>query len=178
MSLHPGPVDAGLTPDVGNSILTAVMDRVRPPDDVVAAHVLAEINLRIGVQLTDVRRVRALVPQRQRTVHHWPAGGYAPEAIFDRLARRRVRTKLRRGQASSDGLAAAVLVIDLSEVPATDAWGIDYYRDAFIASTERHVAPRLQGHDAVVFIAHRHVHCTVADDAAPPELVSLLRNLW
>lgn len=102
--------------------------------------------------------------------------------MFDRLARRRVRHKMRRGQAGAAGLATALLVVDLTQFPLANEWDSDFYDRAFRAALERHIAPDLMRHDAIAFCdasnpdGRLRLRAVVAD-APPNALVHLLKRL-
>jgi hypothetical protein len=121
-SLHPGPVDAGLDNDVRELAVTSVLERIvaalrSGASRVEATHTIASLNLKIQAVLTDIRPASEHVPRREWLIHGWPASGYAPEGMFERLARRRVRQKMRRGQAAAAGLGTSLLIVDLAQVP-------------------------------------------------------------
>lgn len=187
-SLHPGPVDAGLTDDVCELAMESVVGRILAGlrsgrDTAKATHSISSLNLKIHATLTDIRPAIGLTPRRERCIHYWPASGYAPEGMFERLARRRVRHKMRRGQAAAAGLAASLLVVDLGHFPLVEEWDHDFYDRAFSATLERHIAPDTMGHDAIAFcdasgpLGRLRTRYSVVADAAPKELVQLLEKL-
>jgi hypothetical protein len=187
-SLHPGLVDAGLDNDVCGAVIASVMDRIASAVRGAASHVeatlsIASLNLKIEAVLTDIRPASERLPRRACIIHRWPAGGYAPEGMFDRLARRRVRQKMVRGQAAAAGLATSLVMVDLAEFPLAEEWEHGFYRRAFEGALERHVDRDLMGHDAVAFCdasspANRlRLRSARVADTAPDGLTSLLRRL-
>jgi hypothetical protein len=186
-SLHPGPVDRGLD-EVRDGAVASVMERIHAGllsgrSVVEATHVVASLNLKIRAVLAEIRPASGPLPQREFHIHRWPASGYAPEGIFDRLARRRVRHKMSRGQAAAARLATSLLMVDLTQIPLADEWDYDFYRGAFARALEHHVAPDLMRHDAVAFCdafgpeGRLRLHFLVLDDAAPDGLIALLHSL-
>jgi hypothetical protein len=103
--------------------------------------------------------------------------------MFDRLARRRVRQKMVRGQAAAAGLATSLLMVDLAEFPLAEEWEHGFYRRSFEASLARHVARDLMGHDAVAFCdapspdKRLRLRSALIVETAPDGLTSLLRRL-
>jgi hypothetical protein len=125
-SMHPGPVDTGLDDaPVRNAIVTSVIDAIdttlthgRPIAR--ATQTVESLNLKVDVALTNIRRAAGAFPQRPQLIGRWPSGGYAPEGIFDHLARGRLRRKLQRGQAPAAAATSSLLVVDLTAVGVSD----------------------------------------------------------
>ncbi len=150
-SLHPGMVDAGLDDDVCGAVIASVMDRIvtavrNGASHAEATHSVASLNLKVEAVLTDIRPASKRLPRRDWIIRRWPASGYAPEGMFDRLARRRVRQKMVRGQAAAAGLTTSLLMVDLAEFPLVEEWEHGFYRRSFEGSLARHVARDLMGH--------------------------------
>lgn len=188
MLLHPGPVDAGLANNDREGAVASVMEQVGTAlsgelADAQATHVVSSLNLNIQALLTGIRGATGSVPQRRWCIHHWPAGGYAIDGMFDGLVRGRVRRKMHRGQASAAGLATSLLVVDLTQFPLAGEWEHDFYDGAFRAALERRIAPDLMGHDAIAFCdasnsGHRlRLRYAVVTDAVSDDLMRLLNKL-
>jgi hypothetical protein len=170
-SMHPGPVDAGIeAAAVRNAIVNAIaggtdtaLAEGRPPH---ATHHVDALNLKVSAQLTRIRRATGPLPERPWTVTRWAAGDYAPEGIFERLMRRRVRHKMQLGQAPGAALPLSMLVVDLSSIELRDEWDCEWYAEQFDAALDAHVARDLKRHDVI----------TLCDASGPDGSLRLRRS--
>ncbi|MGH9892034.1 MAG: hypothetical protein ACREA0_08645, partial [bacterium] len=145
--LHPAELARLLDGESRQRIFVSLMEEVvarlqRPGGVLRVVREQSEVNLRIAIELKNVQRSRSALPARVGTLSGPSLSGYAPEAMFDRLVARRVRTKARKGQAPGSGLAPlSLLVVDLSHSELTSQLAHPMYRSAF----EQSLRQRLEG---------------------------------
>lgn len=154
--LHPTILGRGLEQDVRAETLERIMRDLEVqldsnPDSAGVQADIAELNIGIRVELTDIRAADGDLPDRFGWIHDPPLSGYAPEGIFTNLVKRRVSAKLRKGQAPKSGLAPlSLLGMDMAHCSdLTTELSHEGYRSEFKTTLEKHL-PNLHGYDFVV----------------------------
>src|SRR6266511_1632890 len=128
-----------------------------------------EMNIRLTLTIEEAAPRE--VPAREGVVGGPSLSGYAPEAMFERLVKEKVRDKTGKRQARSHGAALEILVVDVSGSKLESELRHEgYYRPRFLA-TLKELGGDLS-YDAIIFCEPRgwgeglHVHFAVFDDQA------------
>jgi hypothetical protein len=163
-----------------SSIIDALTDALDDPGDTVEiVHEEPDLNLRIELQLEDIRLTPDRLPARGGFIGGPDTAVPAPESVFARIAKK-AENKAGKGQALTVGADAAVLVVDLSHSDLPSELRHDIYRERFLDILKVRGDAARKGHTAIVFIESVGWHqpfipwfLNIADDA-PAELYDLL----
>lgn len=160
LSLHPEPLSDAIERDNRRAALIhPLVDQLRrrllageqPPLEAASTH--REMNVRLTLTIEEAAP-REDAPARDGIVGGLSLSGYAPEAMFERLVKEKVRDKAGKRQARSDGTALEILVVDVSGSKIeSELRHEDYYRPRFLATLKE-----LEGdlsYDAIVFCEPR-----------------------
>lgn len=187
--LHPQilaqALDDGVRSNIVEPLMKVLLEQLKEnPTSAVVEKSIDDLNITVGIILTELQSPRSELPSRSGFIHHPPLSGYAPEAIFANLVRRRVSAKLRKAQGPKSEVAPlSFLVIDLAHCSdLTTALGHPWYRDDFEATLKHHLGD-LHGYDFVVICEPSRAneplvaHFLISDEALDDDLQAHIYEL-
>jgi hypothetical protein len=177
--IHPQVLARGLDSKTRSGIVAPMLDEAAArleadshPIQVVRDE--PDLNIKVTIEINDIQPCRSHLPARIGIISPPGLSGYAPEGMFDRLVRRGVRDKARKGQAPRSKLAPlSLLVVDLSRSEMTTGLPHPSYRRSFEKSLRDKFGAGLLGYDFIAICESTkwgerlHVHFLLAEDRVP-----------
>lgn len=159
--IHPGELAHGLDAPTRERIATPLLDQVErrlccDERAVRVAHDERALNIGVRLGIDEIEQSRERLPARWGVISSTGLSGYAPEGMFDRLVRRRVRRKAAKGQAPQSGLAPiSLLVVDLARAELTSELSHAGYHARFEETLRERLGAELPGYDLIAFCESR-----------------------
>lgn len=157
LHIQPETLAQGLVAATRERLKKALLDRINQQLDAKqqSCHASvkdASMNIVCNVKLINVETSTSDLPSRGGTISLPGFSGYAPEAMFDRLVRGRIRRKAMKGQGKDvDRHSSPVLVIDMTCSDLGDYFAHPTYIDDFKKSMQDHLREIPGGYEAIIF---------------------------
>lgn len=186
LTIHPGEIARALGMRRRIEIVAPLLDEVeeRLLSGELHIHITrdeVDLNIRVQVEVGPVVKSRAPSPARFGVISPPGFSGYAPEGMFDRLVRRRVRSKAAAGQAPGCGVASiSLLAVDMVRTELLRELVHPLYRSKFEDTLRDRFESGLLGYDLIAFCESRplsgelQLHFLVSEDGLESEVAEAI----